>query len=136
MSNLEGKLAHYHSLSNHMYCSLHPLISPPTSFIHMVAEGAKKSPELIQLLALHTQFATITPYTQVSTNTKYGSICVKTFIISLMPVVQGSLNCMQDENLYSQQVYIRRKMVFMPDEVDYDGHVKYISFAIFSCFFS
>ncbi|KAL5021112.1 hypothetical protein ScPMuIL_000267 [Solemya velum] len=34
------------------------------SFIHMVAEGAKKSPELIQLLALHTQFATITPYTQ------------------------------------------------------------------------
>lgn len=33
-------------------------------FIHQVAEGAKRSPELIQLLELHTQFATITPYTQ------------------------------------------------------------------------
>ena len=31
----------------------------------MVAEGARKSPELIQLLELHTQFATITPYSQV-----------------------------------------------------------------------
>ena len=31
----------------------------------MVAEGAKRSPELIQLLELHTQFATITPYSQV-----------------------------------------------------------------------
>ena len=30
-----------------------------------MAEGAKKSPELIQLLELHTQFASITPYTQV-----------------------------------------------------------------------
>ena len=28
----------------------------------MVAEAAKKSPELIQLLELHQQFATITPY--------------------------------------------------------------------------
>ena len=36
-------------------------------YIHMVAEGAKRSPELIQLLELHTQFATITPYSQVST---------------------------------------------------------------------
>ncbi len=34
-------------------------------FIRLVAEGAKKSPELIQLLELHTQFASITPYTQV-----------------------------------------------------------------------
>lgn len=33
-------------------------------YIHMVAEGAKRSPELIQLLELHTQFATITPYSQ------------------------------------------------------------------------
>lgn len=33
-------------------------------FIHQVAEGAKRSPELIQLLELHTQFATITPYSQ------------------------------------------------------------------------
>ena len=36
----------------------------------MVAEGAKRSPELIQLLELHTQFATITPYSQVSTEHK------------------------------------------------------------------
>ena len=38
------------------------------SYIRMVAEGAKKSPELIQLLELHTQFATITPYSQVYIN--------------------------------------------------------------------
>lgn len=31
-----------------------------------MAEGAKRSPELIQLLELHTQFATITPYSTVS----------------------------------------------------------------------
>ena len=30
----------------------------------MVAEAAKKSPELIQLLELHQQFATIAPYSQ------------------------------------------------------------------------
>ncbi|KAJ8316908.1 hypothetical protein KUTeg_004812, partial [Tegillarca granosa] len=33
-------------------------------FIRLVAEGAKRSPELIQLLELHTQFASITPYSQ------------------------------------------------------------------------
>ena len=32
------------------------------SYIFMVAEAAKKSPELIQLLELHQQFATIAPY--------------------------------------------------------------------------
>ncbi|XP_076471436.1 cilia- and flagella-associated protein 206-like [Babylonia areolata] len=36
----------------------------PQEFIHLVAEGAKRSPELIQLLELHTQFSTITPYSQ------------------------------------------------------------------------
>jgi len=36
----------------------------PQEFIAMVADGAKKSPELIQLLELHTQFSTITPYSQ------------------------------------------------------------------------
>ena len=36
------------------------------SYIAGIAEAAKKSPELIQLLELHTQFASITPYTQVS----------------------------------------------------------------------
>ena len=30
-----------------------------------MAEAAKKSPELIQLLELHTQFASITPYARV-----------------------------------------------------------------------
>ncbi|XP_063717378.1 cilia- and flagella-associated protein 206-like [Symsagittifera roscoffensis] len=34
----------------------------PVNYIFMVAEAAKKSPELIQLLELHQQFATITPY--------------------------------------------------------------------------
>lgn len=36
----------------------------PDSYITGVAEAAKKSPELIQLLELHTQFASITPYAQ------------------------------------------------------------------------
>lgn len=36
------------------------------SYITEVAEAAKRSPELIQLLELHTQFASITPYTQVN----------------------------------------------------------------------
>lgn len=36
----------------------------PDSYIAGVAEAAKKSPELIQLLELHTQFASITPYAQ------------------------------------------------------------------------
>ncbi|XP_071479028.1 cilia- and flagella-associated protein 206-like [Diadema antillarum] len=36
----------------------------PQRYIAYVAECAKKSPQLIQLLELHAQFATITPYTQ------------------------------------------------------------------------
>ncbi|XP_065071282.1 cilia- and flagella-associated protein 206-like [Rhopilema esculentum] len=36
--------------------------SNPEEFIDKVAERAKKSPELIQLLELHKQFAAITPY--------------------------------------------------------------------------
>lgn len=36
----------------------------PDKYILEVAEGAKKSPELIQLLELHTQFANITSYGQ------------------------------------------------------------------------
>lgn len=36
----------------------------PVNYIFMVAEAAKKSPELIQLLELHQQFATIAPYSQ------------------------------------------------------------------------
>ncbi|KAK6178134.1 hypothetical protein SNE40_012955 [Patella caerulea] len=36
----------------------------PTMYIQLVAEGAKRSPELIQLLELHNQFSTITPYSQ------------------------------------------------------------------------
>jgi hypothetical protein len=35
-------------------------------YILQVAECAKRSPELIQLLELHTQFAAITPYAQVT----------------------------------------------------------------------
>ncbi|KAJ8026094.1 hypothetical protein HOLleu_33834 [Holothuria leucospilota] len=38
--------------------------SYPDKYIMQVAECAKRSPELIQLLELHAQFATITPYTQ------------------------------------------------------------------------
>jgi len=35
------------------------------SYIQQIGECAKRSPELIQLLELHSQFAAITPYTQV-----------------------------------------------------------------------
>ena len=45
------------------------------SYISGVAEAAKRSPELIQLLELHTQFASITPYTQVLYE-KYSTSCV------------------------------------------------------------
>jgi len=38
----------------------------PDGFCKGVADVAKKSPELIQLLELHKQFAAITPYSQVS----------------------------------------------------------------------
>ena len=41
--------------------------SDPEAFCKGVADVAKKSPELIQLLELHKQFAAITPYSQVST---------------------------------------------------------------------
>ncbi|ELU04875.1 hypothetical protein CAPTEDRAFT_163417 [Capitella teleta] len=34
----------------------------PEKYVRLVAEAAKKSPELIQLLELHNQFASITPY--------------------------------------------------------------------------
>lgn len=37
----------------------------PDMFIALVGEAAKKSPELIQLLELHQQFAAISPYSQV-----------------------------------------------------------------------
>uniref|UniRef100_H2YB65 Cilia- and flagella-associated protein 206 n=1 Tax=Ciona savignyi TaxID=51511 RepID=H2YB65_CIOSA len=37
----------------------------PDKAIALVAEAAKKSPELIQLLELHQQFASISPYSQV-----------------------------------------------------------------------
>jgi len=36
----------------------------PDWYVQQVAEGAKRSPELIQLLELHSQFAAITPYSQ------------------------------------------------------------------------
>ena len=37
-------------------------ITLPRRFIAHIAEAAKRSPELIQLLELHMQFSTITPY--------------------------------------------------------------------------
>lgn len=52
------------------YGLLHAIILAPVcvsdSYLQMAAEAAKRSPELIQLLELHQQFASITPYSQVS----------------------------------------------------------------------
>ncbi|XP_007260533.3 cilia- and flagella-associated protein 206 [Astyanax mexicanus] len=39
--------------------------SKADEYIELVAERAKKSPELIQLLELHQQFASVTPYSQM-----------------------------------------------------------------------
>ncbi|XP_066514992.1 cilia- and flagella-associated protein 206 [Hoplias malabaricus] len=39
--------------------------SKADEFIELVAERAKRSPELIQLLELHQQFASVTPYSQM-----------------------------------------------------------------------
>ena len=53
---------HYYAFSSKEAAT--ELAQNPEGFIRLVAEGAKKSPELIQLLELHTQFASITPYSQ------------------------------------------------------------------------
>ena len=45
--------------------SINHIPNSNSRYIQQVGEGAKKSPELIQLLELHTQFATVTPYSQV-----------------------------------------------------------------------
>ncbi|KAK7110859.1 cilia- and flagella-associated protein 206-like [Littorina saxatilis] len=53
---------HYYAFSNKE--AAYEFSQSPQEFIQLVAEGAKRSPELIQLLELHTQFSTITPYSQ------------------------------------------------------------------------
>ncbi|KAH9503218.1 hypothetical protein Btru_068495 [Bulinus truncatus] len=53
---------HYYAFSSKE--AAYKFAESPQEFIALVAEAAKKSPELIQLLELHTQFSTITPYSQ------------------------------------------------------------------------
>ncbi|GFR85704.1 cilia- and flagella-associated protein 206 [Elysia marginata] len=53
---------HYYAFSSKE--AAYEFAQNPQEIIGLVAEGAKKSPELIQLLELHTQFSTITPYSQ------------------------------------------------------------------------
>lgn len=53
---------HYYAFSNKEAAG--EFAKAPDQYIRMVAEAAKRSPELIQLLELHTQFASITPYGQ------------------------------------------------------------------------
>ncbi|KAK3758413.1 hypothetical protein RRG08_058683 [Elysia crispata] len=53
---------HYYAFSSKE--AAYEFAQNPQEIITLVAEGAKKSPELIQLLELHTQFSTITPYSQ------------------------------------------------------------------------
>lgn len=43
-----------------------------------ISECAKKSPELIQLLELHTQFASLASYGQVNRNLVYGKLIANT----------------------------------------------------------
>jgi len=49
------------------------------SYAHKIGECAKRSPELIQLLELHTQFAAITPYTQVRSQ---SSVTLRLLVMS------------------------------------------------------
>jgi len=53
---------HYYAFTNRD--AAYAFANTPDQFVRMVAEAAKRSPELIQLLELHTQFASITPYSQ------------------------------------------------------------------------
>ena len=53
----------YYAFSNANFA--YAFASRPDYYIDNVAERAKKSPELIQLLELHKQFAAITPYAKV-----------------------------------------------------------------------
>ena len=54
--------------------------SDPEAFCKGVADVAKKSPELIQLLELHKQFAAITPYTQVTVYRFWPDFCLDFFL--------------------------------------------------------
>ncbi|BFY99039.1 hypothetical protein BsWGS_02079 [Bradybaena similaris] len=53
---------HYYAFSSKN--AAYEFAQDPEEFIALVAEGAKKSAELIQLLELHTQFSTIALYSQ------------------------------------------------------------------------
>ncbi|CAL1526734.1 unnamed protein product [Lymnaea stagnalis] len=53
---------HYYAFSSKE--AAYEFAENPPEYIALVAEAAKKSPELIQLLELHTQFSTVTPYSQ------------------------------------------------------------------------
>ncbi|XP_076103462.1 cilia- and flagella-associated protein 206-like isoform X2 [Mytilus galloprovincialis] len=53
---------HYYGFSNKQAAT--EFSQNPDGFIRLVAECAKRSPDLKQLLKLHTQFASITPYSQ------------------------------------------------------------------------
>ncbi|XP_072551234.1 cilia- and flagella-associated protein 206 [Salminus brasiliensis] len=61
-----GVLKHkekYYSFSSRQVA--YEFASKADEYIELVAERAKKSPELIQLLELHQQFASVTPYSQM-----------------------------------------------------------------------
>ncbi|KAL7889034.1 hypothetical protein AOLI_G00040080 [Acnodon oligacanthus] len=61
-----GVLKHkekYYSFSSRQ--AAYEFASQADEYIELVAERAKKSPELIQLLELHQQFASVTPYSQM-----------------------------------------------------------------------
>lgn len=62
-----GVLKHrekYYSFSSKQ--AAHQFASKADEYIELISERAKRSPDLIQLLELHQQFASVTPYSQVS----------------------------------------------------------------------
>ncbi|KAI4891199.1 hypothetical protein NFI96_030944, partial [Prochilodus magdalenae] len=72
-----GVLKHkerYYSFSSRQ--AAYEFASKADEYIGLVAETAKKSPELIQLLELHQQFASVTPYSQVALLTRPLTVIV------------------------------------------------------------
>lgn len=66
----------------------------PLSYVTQVAECAKRSPELIQLLELHQQFASITPYSQPGEGSKLFE----------KPVTKSDIGCQTDTHILEYNI--------------------------------
>uniref|UniRef100_A0A8C6SAY3 Cilia- and flagella-associated protein 206 n=1 Tax=Neogobius melanostomus TaxID=47308 RepID=A0A8C6SAY3_9GOBI len=88
--------------------------SAPEHYISQVAERAKRSPELIQLLRLHRQFSCVTPYTELQSGER----------LLVQPITQNSCSTQTDTHpveSYMDRTYewnewaLRRKALQLAD---------------------